>query len=116
MNLAAIGLCVFVQLVVVISQIFFKHAMAPAHTDVPARFGPRMVAFLTVGIALQTLWFFLWLGILAKWELSRVFPFEGLNPVLVVLAAWIFLRERIPWSAWLGIALITTGIVIVSQS
>jgi uncharacterized membrane protein len=115
-NLAAIGLCVFVQVVVVISQVFFKHAMAPASADAPARFGPKMLGFLSVGIALQTLWFFLWLGILAKWELSRVFPFEGLNPVLVVLAAWIFLRERIPLSAWLGIVMITGGIVIVSQS
>jgi uncharacterized membrane protein len=115
-NIAAIALCVLCQVLVVISQIFFKHAMAPAHTEGPARVGPKMMGFLSIGIALQALWFFLWLGILAKWELSRVFPFEGLNPVLVVLAAWLFLRERVPWTAWLGIGLITSGIVIVSQS
>ncbi len=116
MNLAAFTLCAICQLLVVISQVFFKHAMAPAGEAAPARFGGRMTGFIFCGIVLQSLWFFLWMGILAKWDLSQAFPFEGFNPVLVVLAAWIFLRERISWSAWCGIALITAGIVIVSQS
>jgi uncharacterized membrane protein len=115
-NLLAITLCVVCQMLVVVSQIFFKHAMAPAGQTSPGRPGSRMVWFIFFGIVLQSLWFFLWLGILAKWALSQAFPFEGLNPVLVVLAAAIFLRERIPWSAWCGIVLITAGIVIVSQS
>jgi undecaprenyl phosphate-alpha-L-ara4N flippase subunit ArnE len=115
-NLLAINLCAVCQLLVVISQIFFKHAMAPYGQTTPGRPGARMVWFIFLGIVLQSLWFFLWLGILAKWALSQAFPFEGLNPVLVVLAAWLFLRERVAWTAWLGIGLIAAGIVIVSQS
>jgi undecaprenyl phosphate-alpha-L-ara4N flippase subunit ArnE len=115
-TLLAITLCTVCQLLVVVSQVFFKHAMAPAGQTSPGRPGARMAGFIFLGIVLQSLWFFLWLGILAKWALSQAFPFEGFNPVLVVLAAWIFLRERIGPSAWLGIALITAGIVIVSQS
>jgi uncharacterized membrane protein len=64
----------------------------------------------------MTLWFFLWLGLLEKLELSHIFPFEGLNPPILVLAAAVFFKERLSPSAWLGMALITAGIVLVTGS
>jgi uncharacterized membrane protein len=78
---------------------------------------PRVVSAMSVGaIACLSLWFFLWLGLLQSQELSRVFPFEGLNPALMVIAAWLFLKERIPAAAWVGVALICVGIALVSGS
>ena len=58
----------------------------------------------------------LWLGLLANWELSHLFPFEGLNPALLVFGAWLFLKERVPLSGWIGIALISVGVALVSAS
>lgn len=73
----------------------------------------RTALRLAPGIACMTAWFFLWLGLLQRLELSHIFPFEGLNPALMVLAAWFFLNERMSARAWLGIALITVGIALV---
>ena len=114
MSAVAITLCVACQLFLVVGQVLLKHAMAPATADA----GLRAVRwnFLALGIASLSAWFFLWVGLLQRWELSQLFPFEGLNPALLVLAAWLFLRERIPASAWIGMALITAGVVLVSGS
>jgi uncharacterized membrane protein len=64
----------------------------------------------------MTAWFFLWLGLLEEWDLSKVFPFEGLNPVLMVIGAWFFFRERMSRAAWVGVGLIAAGIALVSGS
>lgn len=111
MTLLAIILCLICQLFLVVGQLFLKRAMTPAN-------GPdnwqRTAIRLIPGIACMTAWFFLWLGLLQSWDLSRIFPFEGLNPALLVLGAWFFLKERLSPGAWLGIGLITAGIVLVT--
>ena len=106
----AVGLCILAQFFLVGGQIYFKHAM-----DEKSRLSrSRKVRYLGIGIAAQAVWFFLWLGLLQNWELSRIFPFEGLNPLLLVLAAWVALRERLTAGAWLGVCLITAGLVLVA--
>jgi bacterial/archaeal transporter family protein len=67
-------------------------------------------------IAMMTLWFLMWLGFLQKMPLSQVLPWEGLSPVLLVLGAAVFLREKITGAAWIGVALISAGVVLVSLS
>jgi uncharacterized membrane protein len=101
-------------LLLVAGQLLLKHAMAPAAGEVTS--WRRTAARLAPGIACMTAWFFLWLGLLEQWDLSKVFPFEGLNPVLLVIAAWLVFKERISRSAWIGVALIAAGIVLVSGS
>jgi undecaprenyl phosphate-alpha-L-ara4N flippase subunit ArnE len=73
-----------------------------------------VVRNFALGIGCLTAWFFLWLGLLGQWELSRLFPFEGLNPALLLIGAWLVLKEKVPPSAWLGIVLISTGIALVA--
>jgi uncharacterized membrane protein len=106
----AIFLCILAQLFLVAGQLFFKRAMNEA-TPMP---GSRKLGILSIGIACQTVWFFLWLRLLQKWDLSRVFPFEGLDPLLLVLAAWLVLRERLTVATWVGVGLISAGIVVVA--
>jgi uncharacterized membrane protein len=114
----AISLCILAQIGLVGGQVMLKHAMTISETAAsPAGGGrSRALAFGTAGIALFTLWFFLWLGLLRDWELSRLFPFEGLSAPLLVGAAWLFLGERIRPRGWLGIALIGVGVALVSAS
>ena len=69
-----------------------------------------------VGIGCLTAWFFLWLGLLGKWDLSKLFPFEGLNPAMMAVAAWLVLKEKLPASAWAGIVLLCAGIAVVTAS
>ena len=105
----AIALCIFAQFFLVGGQLFFKHAM-----DEKSKLArSKKIRLLLIGIAAQAVWFFLWLGLLQHWPLSQIFPFEGLNPLLLVLAAWLALHERLTPSACLGVVLITAGLVLV---
>jgi uncharacterized membrane protein len=75
-----------------------------------------MVRNIFFGIVLQAMWFFLWLGLLQHQDLSKIFPFEGLNPTFLVLCAWIFLKEKLPTTAWLGLTIICVGLAVVAGS
>ncbi len=105
MTAVAIALAIVCQLFLVGGQLLLKRAM---------RKPPVKIPWLAGGIAFLTAWFFLWLALLAKWDLSRIYPFEGLNPALVVAGAAIYLRERVPVSAWIGIAMISAGVAVIS--
>ncbi len=107
MTTVAIALCLLCQLLLVVGQLLLKRGMNTS----PIRYG-----YLAAGVVLLSGWFFLWLGLLANWELSHLFPFEGLNPALLVFGAWLFLKERVPVSGWVGIALISAGVALVSAS
>jgi undecaprenyl phosphate-alpha-L-ara4N flippase subunit ArnE len=71
---------------------------------------------LAAGLGLLALWFLIWSGLLQRLDLSFVYPFEGLNPVLLVLAARVFLGERADRRAWIGIGLIAAGAALVGWS
>ncbi len=90
----------------VVGQIFFKHAMS----------GGRGKRALWAGVAAMAVGFFLWLGLLNRFDLSFLYPFEGLNNVMVTCAATIFLKERMTLSLWVGVTLICAGILLVSRS
>ena len=114
MKPAAIIICILCQLLLVTGQVFLKRALNK-RAQVPVVSG-QVVRNFIAGIGCLTAWFLLWVGLLQQWELSRLFPFEGLNPALLVIAAAIFLREKLPLQAWLGVALICVGIAFVSGS
>lgn len=103
-------LVMIVQSCSVSGQIFFKHATQP---DRPRAF---FIAFLTSGIVVKTAEHFLWLGLLNKYPLSKLYPFDALNRIMLVAAAWFFLKERITPQTWLGVGLITVGVWVVSAS
>ena len=107
MTALAVVLASVSQLFLVGGQLLLKRGM---------RVTPVRIGSIAGGIALLSAWFFLWLGLLGKWELSRLFPFEGLNPVLVVIGASLFLKERVPPLGWIGILLISAGVAIVTST
>ena len=109
-----IALLVASQMLLVASQLFLKHAMNLA--DREPRNWAVVVLHFGIFIAMMTLWFLLWLGFLQTMPLSKVLPWEGLSPVLLVIGAAIFLREKISREAWLGVGLISCGVVLVSVS
>ena len=114
MSLTLILLLIGSQVLLVSSQLFLKHAMNLA--DRAPRRWTGVALHFGIFIALMTLWFLLWLGFLQTMPLSQVLPWEGLSPVLLVLGAALFLREKITRAAWLGMALISAGVVLVSLS
>jgi drug/metabolite transporter (DMT)-like permease len=93
-------------------QIFFKLAMRPAKED--KRIGTA--AALSAGIAVMAIGFFIWLGLLSKFDLSFLYPFDGSNRILLLIAAAVFLKEKIPLRLWTGVFLITAGVALVATS
>jgi uncharacterized membrane protein len=92
----------------VTGQICFKHAMSGRDGIKAAR--------LTMGIAAMAVNFFLWNGLLSRFDLSYLYPFDGLNRIILVIAASIFLKEKMTLNLWVGVGLICAGVLLVSSS
>ena len=111
MSVLPLVLVITSQVAQVGGQVMLKKGMAPSTSGSP----PRAVAFyLAAGVALLTVWFLLWMNLHEKMELSYLFPFQGMSPVLLVAAAAFLLKERTNWRTWAGIALISLGTVLVA--
>lgn len=114
MNAALLLALIASQVCLVTGELLMKRAMDLTNaTPVPwARFAPRFIS----AILCMSAWFFLWGGLLQRADLSYVYPFEGLSPILVMLGACVFLKEKLTARAWLGILLISCGVALVSAS
>lgn len=95
----------------VVGQVFFKVAMDETGATKPVR--QRAGAF-AAGIAAMALSFFLGLSQLSEIPLSKYYPFEGIERVVIVIAAAFFLREKITLRIALGVALICGGLFLVA--
>ena len=89
-------------------QIFFKHAMSGEKGSKAGK--------LAAGVMIMAVGFFLWNGLLSKFDLSFLYPFDGLNRVVLMFAASIFLKEKMTLNLWVGVALICAGVLLVSRS
>ncbi|MFL6520410.1 MAG: hypothetical protein ACJ8NS_09350 [Chthoniobacterales bacterium] len=96
-------------------QIFLKHAMASSHTDAGFRSSAVAVPF-AIGIALMTTQFFLNLGLLQRYDLSFIYPFQGLGVIIITLTAGITLREKLSLQLVIGSILISVGVAVVSMT
>jgi drug/metabolite transporter (DMT)-like permease len=98
----------------VAGQFFFKKAMELSSV---AGFRNRTtIAVLSAGIVLMAVAFFLNLGLLQRFDLSYLYPFQGLSVIIITLMAAVILKEKLTWRLTLGALLITAGIVLVSMS
>ena len=113
MNAWAVVLILLWLISFVAGQLFFKRAMELSRTSF--RQGKTM-SILAAGIAAMTVSFFLNLGLLQRFDLSYLYPFQGLSVVLITLTAAIILKERLTWRLTFGVLLITAGVMLVSMS
>lgn len=72
--------------------------------------------YVLVGSFLYFLSVFFWIYALTKVDLSFAFPFLALSYVLITIAAFAFLGERISLLRWIGVAVICIGVFLVSKS
>lgn len=95
-------------------QLVLKKAM-----DLSNAMGLRSREFMLLfgaGILLMTVKFFLNLGLLQRYDLSFIYPFQGLSVIIITIAAALLLREKLTLQLIIGTALISAGIVLVSFS
>jgi len=95
-------------------QLLLKHGM---EATVSGGFRHRtFLLFVTAGTMAMAVSFFLTLGLLQRFDLSYLDPFQGLSVIFVTLAAIVFLREKLNLRLAVGSLLITAGLILVSLS
>ena len=114
MSILAFVLIVVSLLSFVAAQLILKRAMEFSATN--GLRNSRFVSLAATGIALMTVSFFLTLGLLQRFDLSYLYPFQGLSVIFITLLAAVVLKEKLSARLTLGALLITAGIVLVSMS
>jgi uncharacterized membrane protein len=99
----------------VAAQLILKRAMQLTTTGGGFR-NPRFILRMAAGIALMTISFFLTLGLLQRFDLSYLYPFQGLSVIIITIMAAVVLKEKLTAQLTIGGALISAGIVLVSLS
>jgi uncharacterized membrane protein len=98
----------------VVAQLILKRAMAATITT--GFRNAQFVSKVTGGIILMTISFFLTLGLLQRFDLSYLYPFQGLSVIFITLMAALVLKEKLNMRLAIGAVLISVGIVLVSFS
>lgn len=114
MSLLALSLIVISLLSFVVAQLLLKRGM-----EVSAKNGfrhPRFIWLVAPGVLLMTISFFITLGLLQRFDLSYLYPFQSLSVIFITLMAAAVLKERLNLRLTIGAVLISVGIVLVSLS
>ena len=98
----------------VAAQLILKRAMEATTTK--GFRNTQFVSKVTGGVLLMTISFFLTLGLLQRFDLSYLYPFQGLSVIFITLIAAVVLKEKLNMRLAVGALLISVGIVLVSLS
>jgi drug/metabolite transporter (DMT)-like permease len=108
----------------VVSQLLLRRAtneLGPAPSGLRAL--PRFIAqaalcpWIYASVTLQILSYILWLLIVSREKLGVATATIGAGFYgLMALSAWLIYGETLSWVQWLGIALVTLGVVCVSRA
>jgi drug/metabolite transporter (DMT)-like permease len=113
-SLLAFFLIIVSLLSFVMAQLVLKRAM-----EFSAKSGlrdPRFVWLVTLGVLLMTISFFITLGLLQRFDLSYLYPFQGLSVIFITLMAAVVLKEKLDLRLTVGALLISGGVALVSLS
>lgn len=98
----------------VAGQLLFKRAM-----DISSKVGflnRRTISTLSIGILVMTISFCLNLGLLQRFDLSYLYPFQGSSIIIIAVLATTILKEKLTPRLIVGTLLIAAGVALVSLS
>jgi len=72
--------------------------------------------WLLLGVGLQATFFFTYLTLLSRAEVSLVLPMTAVDYIVVALLAQALLAEAVTPARWAGIGLIVVGVALVSRT
>lgn len=105
---------IFTSLVAFIAgQLLLKRGMEATHHGWRR---PQCLWFLITGITAMAVSFFLTVGLLQRFDLSYLYPFQGLSVIIIAAVGAVTLREKITLPLAIGSLLISAGVVLVSLS
>ncbi|BDT76529.1 hypothetical protein PKF023_03320 [Polynucleobacter yangtzensis] len=71
--------------------------------------------YVLTAIALQGIGFMLWFFVLSKVKLGVAFAISGaFFYVLIAISTWIFFGEKLTLTQWIGLVLISCGVILLS--
>ena len=73
-------------------------------------------ASVLLGVFCEAVFFASLLFLMAKSDISFLWPLTALSFVFATLAAMVFLGESVSWVRWIGVALIMLGAAFISYS
>ena len=114
MNFLALILILVALFTFVAGQILLKHAMESTSHESFRK--SKVISLLGAGIFSMTVSFFLTLGLLQRFDLSYLYPFQGLSIIIISVIAAVMLKEKLTLRLTIGALLITAGVVLVSVS
>lgn len=122
MNILSITLILFSVSLSVVAQILLKHGMS--NPTIQNSFSVSLTlgifSILTNFFVLGGLFAYIssaavWLGVLAKIDVSKAYPFVGLGFIGTMLFAYWFLNEPLTTTKIIGTMLILLGVVFISR-
>ncbi|HAM34719.1 MAG TPA: hypothetical protein DEB40_12595 [Elusimicrobia bacterium] len=72
--------------------------------------------WVILGVALQAAFFFTYLTLLSRADITIVLPLTAVDYVVVTLLAQAFLGETVSAARWAGIGFVATGIVLIART
>ena len=114
MTLAAFALLSMSLVAFVTGQLLLKVGMKAAEQEGGGVV--RAIVWIGAGVGALAIYFFLTMGLLQKYDLSYLFPFQGVTIIMIMLAAAFILKERLTMRLMIGALLITAGVILVSSS
>lgn len=68
---------------------------------------------ITLGVLIYIVEYIVWIGFISTMPLSTAYPLSSVTIVLILLASWLLLGEKIGKNRLLGAALIISGMLLV---
>lgn len=81
----------------------------------PALFQVLSNKFIILGLVIYGLSAIVWLGVLARWDVSKAYPLVGLGFALTVLIG-VLIGEEVTLMRTIGVLLICLGVSLVGQT
>ncbi len=111
-----IVLTLFTTLLMVTGQMLFKLGSAGKDFSSPAAilkviFTPYILLALSLYAGTTVLWMY----ILSRAPLSKVYPIQSLAFGLVLILSALFLRESVPLNRWIGVGIILIGVFVATM-
>jgi len=101
------------QLILKRAMVALRPLQAQGHLDF--LFGAALSPLVWMALALQVLGYVAWMFVISREKLSVAFALSGSTFYLLMAAAsWLFYGERLVPLQWLGLALISLGVVLVT--
>ena len=107
----------------VVGQLLFKEGTSSLNVSISGTAGPLMLIWrmitnfpVFIGLVCYGVSTIFWVLVLKEKELSLVYPMLASSYILVLLFAWLVRHEAVSPVRWVGVLVISLGVVLISRS